>query len=150
MPPNFDPKRNITGSSNGGTCHADPPASVANGLFHLHFDWRSHGFEAVLSQGKDENFDLTVTSDLGLLPYTAEGRQQRINLFAILRAARGSFPVRIDLIERQRLKLTARAALPSPVTATAAIASVTTLLVQARPYLDMIRMMQPASIRLRQ
>ena len=86
------------------------------------------------------------------MPYSAEGLQRRINMFAVLRAARAGFPIRIDLTECQRLILTARATLPIPVTAKAAIASMTALLMQARPYLDMIHMFQPdlESVRSRQ
>ena len=82
-----------------------------------------------------------MTSDLGVMPYSAEGLQRRTNMFAILRAVQSGFPIRIDLVDGQNLKLTARATLPNPVTA--AIAATTTLLVQARPYLDMIKMLQP-------
>ena len=141
----FDPDRYETGSRGDRARNPGPPVGAADALVHLHFDWRSHWFDAVLKRGGGHVRDLTVTSDLGLMPYSAEGLQRRINIFAILRATRGGFPIRIDLTERQGLKLTARATLPNPVTARAAIAGVTTLLAQARPYLDMIQLMQPVS-----
>lgn len=128
-------------------CAPDPesPIGGTDSLLHLHFDWNSHRFDAVLNRNGEENCDLTVTSDLGLMPFTAEGLQKRVNIFAILRAAQASYPIRIDITKSQRLKLTASAALPNPVTTRAAIAGVTALLVQARPYLDMIQMLQPNS-----
>ena len=125
---------------------------MTKALFHLHVDWRSYRFDAILEQGKEQVCDLTVTSDLGVMPYSAEGLQRRTNMFAILRAVQSGFPIRIDLVDGQNLKLTVQATLPNPVTAKAAIAATTTLLVQARPYLDMISMLQPVSesIRFRQ
>jgi hypothetical protein len=144
----FDPERNETGSRDDRarvTGTPDDAADAADAPLHLCFNWRSYRIDAVLTRGKDHDCDLIVTSDLGFVPYTAQGRHQRINIFAILRATQGGFPIQIDITENQRLKLTARAALPNPVTAAVAIAGVAALLVQARPYLDMIDMMQPNS-----
>lgn len=145
MQRDFDPDPNESGALDNCAPDTETPIGVTDALLHLNFDWQSHRFDAVLNRGDEQNCDLTVTSDLGLMPFTAEGLQKRVNIFAILRAAQASYPIRIDITKSQRLKLTASTALPNPVTTRAAIAGVTALLVQARPYLDMIHMLQPNS-----
>jgi hypothetical protein len=133
----------VSGSFDSNAHDNAMPGREADALFHLHVDWRSYRFEAIVKRGKGQVCDLTVTCDLGVMPYSAEGLQRRANIFAILRAVQNGFPIRIDLSDAQKLKLTARTALSNPVTAKSAIAAITTLLVQARPYLDMIKMLQP-------
>jgi hypothetical protein len=124
---------NGSGSFDDGARDNTAPASAADALFHLHIDWRSYRLEASVVRGKGQTCDLTVTCDLGVMPYSAEGLQRRTNIFAILRAVQSGVPIRIDLSDAQKLTLTARATLPNPVTAKATIAAITTLLVQARP-----------------
>ena len=143
---------NGSGSLDNGARISGAAISAADAMFHLNFDWHTYRFDAILKRGKGQVCDLSVTSDLGVMPYSAEGLQLRTNIFAILRAVQSGFPIRINFTDGQNLKLTARAVLPNPVTARATIAAITTLLVQARPYLDMIDMLQPvpASVGFRQ
>jgi hypothetical protein len=108
----------------------------------LNFDWRAHRFIAHLDRCSVRENLLRVSCDLGPLPFSAEGVERRLNIFAVLDATQTGRHVRTTVSRKQRIGMIAEARLQAPVTTNAFLAKIVELLAQARPYIDMLQMLQ--------
>lgn len=134
---------------------AVPPAadlsasSSPDEIVHLNFAWRGLNFHARLDRGSVSESHLVIESDLGPVPFTAEGVQRRTNVFALLDATKMGINVRTVVSSKQRINMFAEMKLPAPVTTTVFITGIVTLLALARPYLEIMDLLQhtTASVR---
>jgi hypothetical protein len=81
---------------------------------------------------------LSLTSDLGLLPFTIENPRRRRRLRKVLSAARRASGLSWEIAPDHHIRATGEIDLGLPLTPTAIIAGATTLLVRSRPYLELI------------
>ncbi len=118
-------------------------------IVHLNFTWRALDFYARLDRGSVRESHLIVECDLGPVPFTAEGVQRRTNVFALLDATKMGINVRTVVTSKQRINMIAEMKLPAPVTTTGFITGIVTLLSLARPYLEIMDLLQhtTASVR---
>tara|TARA_R110001606_G_scaffold164154_2_gene308478 strand:+ start:173 stop:628 length:456 start_codon:yes stop_codon:yes gene_type:complete len=108
----------------------------------LTFDWNAFKFDARLDRESINLSRLRVICDIGSIPFTAEGAQRRINIMSILDATKSGFPIRTVISPQRRMQLIAEARLDAPVTTQNFITGIVTLVAKARPYLDLIQMIQ--------
>ncbi len=108
----------------------------------LSFDWDSFKFNAQLDRKSINTSSLRVTCDIGAIPFTAEGAQRRINIMSILDATKSGIPIRTVISPTRRMELIAESKLEAPVTTQSFITGIVTLVAKARPYLELIQMMQ--------
>lgn len=81
---------------------------------------------------------LTLTGDLGILPFSIESAKRRRRLRTVLWAARRSSGLRWEITRQHRIRVTGEIELDLPLTPTAVIAGATTLLLTSRPHLELI------------
>lgn len=85
----------------------------------------------------DPESELSLTAVLGVLPYTAEtrtGRRATLEILRLARPARG----RLALTSGERIQAHFSAPVPRPRTPVTVVATVGCLLVDLRPYLDLL------------
>ena len=85
----------------------------------------------------DPESELSLTAVLGVLPYTAEtqtGRRATLEILRLARPARGRFA----LARGERIQVHFSAPVPRPRTPVTVVATVSCLLVDLRPYLDLL------------
>jgi type II secretory pathway component PulK len=108
----------------------------------LVFDWDAYKFDARLDRKSLKASTLQISCDIGTIPFTAEGAQRRINIMSILEATKTGSPVRTTITPQRRMELIAETRLEAPVTTQSFITGIVTLAAKARPYLDLIQMLQ--------
>ncbi|HUK08626.1 MAG TPA: hypothetical protein VLX09_12215 [Stellaceae bacterium] len=81
---------------------------------------------------------LTLTGDLGALPYTAEGPHRRRSVQMIIAAASRDSGLGWTVSPRQQIEVKGELAIDRPLTPTALVAGTVTLVLRARPYLDLL------------
>ncbi len=100
------------------------------------------GFQDVPFQARTERRDgrpfLTLTGDLGSLPFSIENPRRRRRLLKVLQAAQTGTTMQWEVNQDQRMKVSGDIELGLPLTPTAVIAGAATLLVHCRPYIDLI------------
>ncbi len=116
-----------------GTVTRQAPPS----LFVFRFTYLEIPFAARVSEnGSDKN--LNIEADLGPLPYTAEAPKLRKPLLALLDALKAEGNFRLSLSLQKRIILEGEIPMDAALTPVNIIASLTTLLVHADPYLELI------------
>lgn len=130
--------------SNPAYLLAPKPAASGNldEIVHLHFDWQDLHIDAQLERRSVRESLLQVHCDLGPLPFTAEGVSRRTNMFAVLDATRNGLQVRTKVSRNQRINLVGEMKLPAPITTQILITGIATLLSLARPYTELIGILQ--------
>ena len=108
----------------------------------LTFDWDTYKFDARLDRKSIKASTLMISCDIGAIPFTAEGVQRRVNIMSILDATKTGSPVRTAVTPQRRMELIAETRLEAPVTTQSFITGIVTLAAKARPYLDLIQMLQ--------
>ncbi len=81
-----------------------------------------------------------IDADLAPMPYTAEGRERRRDVQTILRASRtGMKHGRLALDSQRHIHLVCETTLPRPVTPTSFVTGATQLLIEATPWIALLR-----------
>lgn len=81
---------------------------------------------------------LSLTGDLGILPYSIEAASRRRRLRKVLAAARHASGLSWEVTAEHHIKVAGAIDLGLPLTPMAVIAGATTLLLRSRPYLELI------------
>jgi hypothetical protein len=81
---------------------------------------------------------LTLTGDLGALPYTGEGAERRRAMQAVVAAARDRSGLDWQVTPQQQIQVRSGISLPSPLTHVAMILGAVTLLLRALPFLEQL------------
>jgi hypothetical protein len=81
---------------------------------------------------------LTLTGNLGVLPFSIESARRRRRLRKVLAYARRASGLRWEVTPEHHIRASGEADLGLPLTPTAIIAGATTLLLRSRPYLELI------------
>ncbi|HXP73724.1 MAG TPA: hypothetical protein VN823_06215 [Stellaceae bacterium] len=81
---------------------------------------------------------LTLTGDLGSLPYTAEGAERRQAVQTVVAAARRRSGLDWQVTAQQQIVVRGGISLVLPLTPVAMVAGAVTLLLRARPFLDLL------------
>jgi hypothetical protein len=87
---------------------------------------------------------LTLTGDLGALPYTAEGAERRRAMQAVVAAARERSGLDWQVTPQQQIQVRGGISLPSPLTPVAMILGAVTLLLRVLPFLEQLLQTQEA------
>lgn len=110
--------------------------TTEGGILEFGFAYRQIRFKARYDEGEAEGI-LTLIGDLGPLPFTAESPAARAGLGHIVVDANGLLGPILHFTQ-SRIALEAKIIVERPVNATHVICAVTTILVPATPYLDLI------------
>lgn len=129
---------------------AEPPPELsgptaddgADNVVTLTFDWHAHRFRARLDRRSVGDSRLEIACDLGPIPFSAEGVERRLSIFAVLDATRSGAAIRTTVSRKQRVSLIAEAVLAAPVTTNVLVTGIVTLLAQAKPYLDILALLR--------
>ena len=124
----------------GGAPHGTTPARPT-GELTFRFCYHEVPFQGQTSRRAGWPV-LTLSGDLGILPFTIESARRRRRLRKILRAARAKSSVDWQVTSTHRIKVAGTidlgVDLGMPLTPTALITGATTLLLACRPYLDLL------------
>lgn len=100
------------------------------------------GFQDVPFQARAERRDgrpwLTLTGDLGSLPFSIEHPRRRRRLLKVLHGAQAGTTLKWEVDQDHRMRVIGEIELGLPLTPMAVIAGAATLLVHCRPYIDLV------------
>jgi hypothetical protein len=100
------------------------------------------GFQDVPFQARAERRDgrpwLTLTGDLGSLPFSIENPRRRRRLLKVLHGAQAGTTLHWEVDQDHRMRVIGEIELGLPLTPMAVIAGAATLLVHCRPYIDLV------------
>jgi hypothetical protein len=102
------------------------------------FDYCGFHFAVEAAATGDGGCIVTVESDLGCLPFTAQGRRRREAAIRILQGAAGSMGGRLRLTADQRLRFREDFHLDHALTPIALITHMTKIILNVRPYLELL------------
>jgi hypothetical protein len=106
---------------------------------HFSFDYTGTDFDGVI-EPTPEGAHLRLDAMLAPLPYSAEGRERRRDLNAIIAASRTGLKYgRFALDSRRHIHLLSEFAIGSPVTPTALVSAATQMLIAATPWIALLR-----------
>lgn len=108
-----------------------------SGVLKFRFCFKEVPFTA-LAERRHGQAVLSLTSDLGLLPFTIENARRRRRLRKVLSATGRASGLSWKITPDHHIRATGEIDLGLPLTPTAIIAGATTLLVRSRPYLELI------------
>lgn len=116
---------------------ADLPPARPSGVLRFRFCFREVPFEARAERRKNRPI-LSLRGDLGTLPFTIENPARRRRLRKVLAAAELFSGLRWEVTPEQTIRASGEIDLGTALTPTAIIAGTATLLLQSRPYIDLI------------
>jgi hypothetical protein len=100
------------------------------------------GFQDVPFQARAERREgrpcLTLTGDLGSLPFSIENPRQRRRLLKVLHGAQAGTTLQWEVDQDHRMRVIGEIELGLPLTPMAVVAGAATLLVHCRPYIDLV------------
>lgn len=100
------------------------------------------GFQDVPFQARAERRDgrpwLTLTGDLGSLPFSIENPRRRRRLLKVLSGAQAGTTLQWEVNQDHRMRVIGEIELGMPLTPMAVVAGAATLVVHCRPYIDLI------------
>jgi hypothetical protein len=99
------------------------------------FDYCGVSFNAV-GRRSGESFLLTISADLGPLPYSAESLQARLAIQDLIAASGTLIEPRLTIGDDQRIRLEANVELQKPVSPVVTLTMVTELLLVLEPWLE--------------
>jgi len=108
-----------------------------SGVLKFRFCFREVPFTAQAERRHDRPV-LSLTGDLGILPFTIEHATRRRRLRKVLSAARQASGLCWEITEQHHIRVTGEIDLGLPLTPTAVIAGAATLLLRSGPYLELI------------
>lgn len=110
----------------------------------LEFTFQYEGYWfAARSTRREHDGLLQIHAVLGYLPYSFESQFLRANIMAVVRAAGRKLGGRIKVDERQRILLMDEIKVNGIMTPTVVLSRLTTALILVKPYLELLRMIQP-------
>ena len=112
-----------------GSCSTRPVA--------FRFTYREVPFSCT-AERKDGQPELTLTGDFGALPYTAEGQERRKALKTVVAHARRRSGLDWQVTPQQEIIMRGGISLALPLTPVAMVTGAVTLLLRARPFLDLL------------
>jgi len=125
-----------------GTIKVGPdgtPVHHERAVLNFTFDYTGAAFTATVEPIAD-GAKLRIDSDLAPMPYTAEGRSRRRDVQIIVRASRtGMKHGRLVLDTQGHIHLTCEITLGRPVTPTSFVTAATQLLIEATPWIALLR-----------
>lgn len=104
----------------------------------VHFSFPLKGWQISACLSEAGRTRLALEADLGPLPFTAEAREVRAGLQAIVEAANGHLGPVLRITDGRHIKLDISGVPDRPLTAVSLVASVTRLLAPVTPYLDLL------------
>jgi hypothetical protein len=116
---------------------ADLPPARPSGVLRFRFCFREVPFEARAERRKNRPI-LSLSGHLGTLPFTIENPARRRRLRKVLAAAELFSGLRWEVTPEQTIRASGEIDLGTALTPTAIIAGTATLLLQSRPYIDLI------------
>ena len=116
---------------------ADLPPARPSGVLRFRFCFREVPFEARAERRQTRPI-LSLTGDLGTLPFSIENPARRRRLRKVLAAAKLFSGLRWEVTPAQTIRAKGEIDLGTALTPTAIIAGTATLLLQSRPYIDLI------------
>jgi hypothetical protein len=125
-----------------GTIKVGPdgtPERLERAVLHFTFDYTGAAFIATV-EPIPEGAKLRIDADLAPMPYTAEGRERRRDVQTIVRASRtGMKHGRLALDTQRHIHLVCEIVLPRPVTPASFVTGATQLLIEAPPWIALLR-----------
>jgi hypothetical protein len=115
----------------------DLPPARPSGVLRFRFCFREVPFEARAERRLHRPI-LRLTGDLGTLPFSIENPARRRRLRKVLAAAELFSGLRWEVTPAQTIRASGEIDLGTALTPTAIIAGTATLLLQSRPYIDLI------------
>jgi hypothetical protein len=109
----------------------------SGGPLCFRFCFKEVPFTARIAQQQD-GAALSLTGDLGTLPFTAESPRRRRRLRLVLAAARRAPGMAWEITGDHHISVSGETMLALPLTPVAVIAAATGLLLRSRPYLELI------------
>lgn len=115
-----------------------PPAGVRPpGPLRFSFGFCDVPFQA-RAERKAGKPVLTLTGDLGVVPFSIQNPRRRRRLLMVVQAAQQDSSLLWEITADHRISLTGEIDLNMPLTPTAVIAGATTLLARCRPYIELV------------
>jgi hypothetical protein len=109
------------------------------GSGHLDFNFTYLGYPfAVRAQSRDDVTTIDIRTILGNMPYSAESYNSRVAAAKILSAINAKLGLNMVLTKNQKLILSNEVTNDKPITPHNLLTLVTTMLLQAKPYLDLL------------
>ena len=109
----------------------------ADGPLEFSFEYQGYIF-AVQADASEQRTNIKFRANLGSLPYTAEDPVARSSAYAVLRAASQVLGGKVRLTPRQRVILLDDITVDEPFTPVVLLSLSTRVLVQAKPYLELL------------
>jgi hypothetical protein len=107
----------------------------------FHFTIDGMRFDGAV-ESRGDGRALTLTADLGVVPYTAEDRQARVDVNAVLAASRTDMAHgRLAISPDQHVRMAARIDVGAPMTPVKLLAAATEVVHAAMPWLKLVREM---------
>ncbi len=103
--------------------------------FHFTFDGLT--YHAVAMQGEDAGF-VEIWTDLGGIPYSAEGVSRRVDVAEIIYASYDLPNVRVSITDKQRVLLSASTAVDNATVSQTILATAAILVMKARPWASLL------------
>jgi len=115
-----------------------------DGIYNFTFAYMGYQF-AVRAEAKPGRTRMRVHAFLGHLPYTAESRYLRANVRAVVESAGAALGGRIQINGQQRILLIDEFNFDQTLTPASLLTKTVTFLLQAKPYLDLLRFLGGAN-----
>lgn len=103
--------------------------------FHFIFDGLT--YHAVALQGEDTGF-VEIYTDLGGIPYSAEGVARRVDVAEIIYATRDLPNIRVSVTANQHVLLSASSAVDNATASQTILATVAMLVIKTQPWLKLL------------
>ena len=108
-----------------------------SGVLEFNFCFKEIPFRGRTERRNDRPV-LSLTGDLGILPFSIENARRRRRLRTVLTSAQHRSGMSWEIMANHRIRATGELYLDLPLTPTAIIAGATTLLMASLPYLELI------------
>jgi hypothetical protein len=108
-----------------------------NGVLTFCFGFQDVPFQARAERRKGRPW-LTLTGDLGSLPFSIENPRRRRRLLKVLSGAQAGTTLQWEVNQDHRMRVVGEIELGMPLTPMAVIAGAATLVVHCRPYIDLM------------
>lgn len=109
----------------------------ADGPLEFTFEYQGYVF-AVQADASQQRTNMKFRANLGSLPYTAEDPVARSSAYAVLKSASQVLGGKVRLTPRQRVILSDDITIDAPLTPVVLLSLSTRVLVQAKPYLELL------------
>lgn len=115
-----------------------------DGIYNFTFSYMGYQF-AVRAEAAPGHTRMRIHAFLGHLPYTAESKDMRANVRAVVEVAGAALGGRIHINGNQRILLLDEFNFDQTLTPSSLLTKTVAFLLQARPYLDLLRLLGGAN-----